>query len=254
MLGEVDDNRDGFLTQAQWSKVELWFQYKALHPGAEDDLEAPNAIVSKQQEQQQRQAYDRAGALKTILWEMFSGPLPPPPGSSSDQQQWEVDTAPQIDFKAVLLYLCPDRDMFTGIKKAFSVATSSVASNARAVAGQVHAVAYPMHCAAATQELAAQLGRAPFDVESIKAVVETIFEGRKLKLAAQAPAAASAKGGKSAAPGPPAAEPDVTTSEAAAEPSVSAEQLMYSAGGERLVAQLLHRYQWKDIYVLSKML
>ncbi len=56
MLGEADDNRDGFLTQAQWSKVELWFQYKAFLPGGEDDLEAQNAITSAQAQQR---AYDR---------------------------------------------------------------------------------------------------------------------------------------------------------------------------------------------------
>lgn len=36
-------------------------------------------------------------------------------------------------------------------------------------------------------------------------------------------------------------------------PYVAAEQLMYSAAGERLVVHQLHRYQWKDLYVATKM-
>lgn len=245
MLAEVDDNRDGFLTEAQWSKVELWFQYKAFLPGGEDDLEGPSAILNKQEHEQ---AYDRAGALKTVLWEIFAQQ---PPGQDGEG-------APQIDFKAVLLYLCSDRDMFTGIKKAFSVATSSVVSNARAVAEQVHTLAYPLQ--GAVMELAGQIGRAPFDLEGVREVVGTIFESRKPKPAAAAEdskggkGGAKAKGGKatatSAIPDP---IPEVSPLNDV-EASISAEQLMYSAGGEKLVAQLLHRYQWKDVYVLSKML
>ena len=45
-----------------------------------------------------------------------------------------------VDIRAVLLYLSPDRDMFAGIKKAFSVAAASIASNAKASAVQVAGV------------------------------------------------------------------------------------------------------------------
>ena len=51
-----------------------------------------------------------ASALKAVLWDVFSSPL---------------DNSPQLDIRATLLYLCPTRDMFQGIKRAFSVATAS---------------------------------------------------------------------------------------------------------------------------------
>ena len=71
MLGEADDNHDGLLTEAQWSKVELWFQYKAFLPGSEDDLEAGREAAAAAATWQ-KTAYDRAGALKAVLWDMFA--------------------------------------------------------------------------------------------------------------------------------------------------------------------------------------
>ena len=225
MLSEADDNRDGLLTEAQWSKVELWFQYKAFLPGSEDDLEAgPEAAAVAAT--RQKAAYDRAGALKAVLWDMLA-------------QRPSPEAAPQVDFKAALLYLCPDRDMFTGIKKAFSVATASIASNARADASQVLQVAYPLQGAAL--ELAAQIGRMPFNLDGVQKVVSTIYESRK-------PAAVA--GSRAATPQTTTSAPDAV----AATPTISAEQLMYSAGGERLVVQLMQRYQWKDLYVATKLL
>lgn len=137
MLSEVDDNKDGFLTEAQWNKVELWFQYKAFLPGSEEDLDAGAAA------KQQKAAYDSAAALKGVLWDTFAQSLPD--GSASDLQ---------ISIRATLLYLCPTKDMFLGIKKAFSVATASttakaeatsaITTNARADVQQVFMVAYPL--------------------------------------------------------------------------------------------------------------
>ena len=236
MLGEADDNHDGLLTQAQWSKVELWFQYKAFLPGGEDDPEGPHALKSSAAQQE---AYDRAGALKAILWDMFAQP------PSAD-----VSAPPLLDFRAALLYLCSDRDMFTGIKKAFSVATASIAANARAEASQVLLVAYPLQ--GPILELAKQIGRAPFDLEGVQQVVSSIHESRRSAAAASsAPAAPGTDvSRKSAAASSPPVIPGADVGPA----SVTSEQLMYSAGGERLVVQLLHRYQWKDLYVASKAL
>jgi hypothetical protein len=63
-------------------------------------------------------------ALKQVLWALFSAPLGP-------------EGSPRLDYRAVLLYLCADRDAFAGIKKAFSVVTANISSNARASADQV---------------------------------------------------------------------------------------------------------------------
>ncbi len=223
MLNEADDNKDGLLTNAQWKKIDLWFQYKAFLPGSAEDLEASSALTP---EQQQKQAYDRATALKAVLWDMF------------------VDGTQQVDFRTVLLYLSIDRDIFSGIKKAISIATHNIATNARADGAQVMRVAYPVG-----PELGKPFGRSPFDLEGVQTVVSTIYESRKPAAAAAAGSTAT-KGAPAAAAAAAAA---ATAAEAGITPTVTAEQLIYSAGGERLVAQVLHRYQWKDIYVATKL-
>jgi hypothetical protein len=142
--------------------------------------------------------------------------------------------------------------MFLGIKKAFSVATHNISPNARAQAEEVMMAAYPLGT-----EMGQAIGRSPFDLETIKAVVSTIYESRKP--GAHGPAAPTkASGGKAPPPGKAAAAAAAGAAAQAASastetPTITAEQLMYSAGGERLVVQLMHRYQWKDVYVATKM-
>mmetsp|Transcript_35241 Transcript_35241/g.78424 ORF Transcript_35241/g.78424 Transcript_35241/m.78424 type:complete len:1824 (+) Transcript_35241:146-5617(+) len=201
MLSEADADKDGYLTEAQWSSVELWFQYKMFAPGAEADLEGEYALVDQEE---RKVKYDSALALKQVLWDMFALPLPAGDGLC------------QLDFKAVLLYLCPDRDMFTGIKKAFSVASNSIASNARVTAEQLLKAAYPLGT-----ETGKDIHRVPLDLAAVEDIVKTVYTSR---------------GGA-----------------AEGTPSVTAEQVMYSAGGEKLMAHLLHRYQWKDAYTASKL-
>jgi hypothetical protein len=116
----------------------------------------------------------------------------------------------------VLLYLAADRDHFTGIKKAFSVVANSIASNARVNAEQLFRAAYPLG-----HEPGAAIHRVPLDQGQIAEVVETIHRAR---------------GGK----------PDGL-------PVVSAEQVMYSCYGERVVSHLMGRYQWKDLYVAARL-
>lgn len=67
-------------------------------------------------------------------------------------------------------------------------------------------------------------------------MVQSIYESRKPAPGTAAAAAAAAS--TAAVPTPP---------------YVAAEQLMYSAAGERLLVHQLHRYQWKDLYVATKM-
>ena len=193
-----------------------------------------------------------------MLWQVFSRPAPE--GGRGAQPSLRV-----LDFRSALLYLCGDRDLFSGIKKAFSVATQNIAGNARATAEQVghqemrnhsferhackfvsvhaehvqacrcvgscavgptlhwcalcmqiHHVAYPFG-----REAAVPLHKAPLDLEAIRQVVAAVY---------------AARGGA----------PDCT-------PAISAEQLMYSAAGERVVTHLLGRYQWHDLFIATKM-
>jgi hypothetical protein len=124
--------------------------------------------------------------------------------------------SPRLDPVAVLLYLAADRDHFAGIKKAFSVVANSIASNARVTAGQLFRAAYPLG-----PDPGSAIQRVPLDQEQVAQVVETIYRAR---------------GGK-----------------ADGAPVVSAEQLMYSSYGEKVVSHLMGRYQWKDLYVATRL-
>ena len=210
MLAEADDDKDGLLTEAQWNRVELWFQYKAFVPGNEDDLDGDFVIQSGAYKSPQvlaraqsvKEASESASLLKKMLWEVFSSPV--------------TSSASLMDYKAVLLYLCPDKDMFLAIKKAVSITVKSVAANARMDVSQVMRIAYPLG-----SESGQSIQRSPLDLDAITEVVRNIYQSRKTG-----------------------SEPEDT---------VTAEQLMYSVAGERLVTVLLHRYQLKDIFVSAKM-
>lgn len=145
----------------------------------------------------------RATALKQVLWDTFA-------------RRDAATRSQRLDIRAMLLYLCADRDQFTGIKKAFSVAAGSISSNARADATQLAKVAYPLG-----PELGQDIHRSPMSGEELAGVVSQIYTSR---------------GGKA----------DGT-------PAISAEQLMYSAFGERVVSHLLGRYQWKDLFNIARL-
>lgn len=79
----------------------------------------------------------------------------------------------------------------------------------------MYQVSYPLGI-----EAGKDIHRSPMDQEAIAEVVNTIYTGR---------------GGATGSPA-----------------SISAEQLMYSVAGEKLVKHLLGRYQWKDAYIATK--
>lgn len=213
MLAEADDDKDGHLTEAQWNKVELWFEYRAFVPGDEEDLDGEYSAQTGTLKtprvlarfQSQKEANESASLLKKLLWEVFSSPV--------------NSYLSLMDFKSVLLYLCPDRDMFLAIKKAVSVIVKSVAANAKVDVSQVMRIAYPLG-----SESGQSIQRMPLDQNAITEVVRAIYLSRN---------------------------PGVSPED---EPTVTAEQLMYSVAGERLVSVLLHRYQLKDIFVSSKLI
>ncbi len=201
-------------------------------------------------------AHCSPAALKQVLWALFSAP--------------SADGSPRLDFRACLLYLCADRDAFSGIKKAFSVATANISSNARANADQVFRIAYPLGA-----EAGADLHRSPFSKEDVAAVVRAVYDSRKAPVAgagagpqgpgaqrsaAASPAPAASRGATPQAGGAkPAAGAGAGQGAVAAvavadeEPTVTAEQLMYSAGGERFVKRMLERYAWKDAFVATRL-
>lgn len=100
------------------------------------------------------------------------------------------------------------------------MSTGSIKANARAKPEQVFRLVYPLG-----PESGKPIERSPFDLDAVAGVVSSVWDSRKPAGTGQDEPAA-----------------------------VTAEQLMYSAHGERLVTRMLHRYQWKDIYVASKLL
>lgn len=146
--------------------------------------------------------------MKRVLWDAFSQVTPEgSPGAGSRR----------LDPIAVLLYLCSDSDHFLGMKKAFSVAAHSIASNAHVDAGQLVKISYPLGT-----ESGKDINRVPLDVDAITQLVKTVFQSRKGK-------------------------------DAQGEARITAEQLMYGAYGEKLVTHVLGRYQWHDIYVATRL-
>ncbi len=150
----------------------------------------------------------RARALKRVLWHAFSAPAPE--GSPAAG-------APRVDLRAALLYLCADRDLESGVRKAFSVAANSIASNARVDAAQLHKVAYPLGT-----EAGQGIHRCPLDQAALAEVVATIHASRG--------GAADADRGA----------------------TVTAEQLLYGAHGGRVIGELLGRYKWQDLFLATR--
>lgn len=153
-----------------------------------------------------------AGALKSVLWTAFATTPTNDPDDDS--------TPPLLDYTALLLYLCTDRDVFSGIKKAFSVASNNIAGNARASAEQIFRVMYPFG-----PDAGANVCRSPVSMESVRQVVKAVHDSR---------------GGSGS-----------TT--ATGEARISAEHFMYSVAGDKVAKQTLDRYQWKDAYIAMMM-
>ncbi|KAG2442556.1 hypothetical protein HXX76_002642 [Chlamydomonas incerta] len=282
ICAEVDKDHDGLLSQEEWSTAELWFQYRAAQPGApqaevpeasgEAEAEAgvgsgsesdagprstqradgekwpdPDTVSRAGTPPPDDEQYDSPAALKQVLWALFSAPA--------------ADGTPRLDYRACLLYMCADRDAFAGIKKAFSVATANISNNARANADQVFRIAYPLGA-----EPGQELHRSPFSKEDVASVIKAVWESRAAQPAAGAGAVGTGPAGARGATPPQAAAATAGARGASAknaagaaappasgEASVTAEQLMYSAGGERFVKRMLERYAWKDAFVATRL-
>ncbi|KXZ56759.1 hypothetical protein GPECTOR_1g684 [Gonium pectorale] len=278
ICSEVDKDKDGLLTQEEWTAAEMWFQYRAAQPEedapavgpSEPSEQAPEGRKQEGNEGEPATAsssshsrkdgevwvdpnlalvpaqastppiddgkYDSPAALKQVLWALFSVPGP--------------DGTPRLDFRACLLYLCADRDAFAGIKKAFSVMAANISPSAKANADQVFRIAYPLGA-----EAAEELHRSPFSPDEVASVVRAVWESRNAPHTPDSAPGTSAKGtaAQRAAAAAAAAASSAATAASAADATVTAEQLMYSAAGERFVKRMLERYAWKDAFVATRL-
>jgi hypothetical protein len=207
-LAAADANKDGFLERAEWMSTSLWFERKPLEAmAAEEEGESEGATTTTTTKTQEE--FDRAGKLKEVVWKMFCVPAPP----TTDESGAAVPSSGEVlDLTAVLLYLCADRNVFNGIKKAFAVVTRMEGKNPKALAEHVMKIAYPLGPLAGES-----IHRAPLDAAAVAEAVAAISELRGSKLEGQA--------------------------------AVNPEELMYSAPGEKLVNHLMGRYQYKDLYI-----
>lgn len=188
----ADANADGLLTEAEWLSVGWWFDHKVVP--AEQSPEPSSSST-----------YDRVGAVKRTIWHLFARPQP------AAEEGAEAEGPLLLDYPAVMLHFCADRNLFTGIQKAVCLLANDPTPAARCSAEQVSQMAYPTGPAAGQG-----INRSPFDLEKVTEMV----------------AAAHAACGGSQSP-----------------PTLTAEELMYSAACERLVTSLLDKYQWRDIYI-----
>jgi hypothetical protein len=213
-LLEADADKDGLVSEQEWSGCTLWFQKPAFQPGGPMDLAAAVGAPDPTQPPQQQDAYDSTGELKKVLWDAFSGPAPE--GSPAAGM-------PRLDVRSMLLYLCADPDLFSGIKKAFSVVAVSGSGVARLSGSQLAQVAYPGTTLVSGQDIE----RVPIKLEEIEQVTSMIWKSRSEGCTE-------------------------STDDSSAPPSITAEQLMYGAHGERVVSHLLSRYQWVDLLAATK--
>lgn len=162
-----------------------------------------------------------------------------------------------VPIQALLLYLCPDRDLFAGISKAVSVVTQAALPGGQVDAQGVLKMCYPL----IQPEQAVSVCRAPLTAQQVAAAVAAAAVAGTVPPAVPAPAASSVAGGRDGggAAGRKGSCPGASVSTGgdhaqaaqapAAPPSMKPSQLMYGAACERIVTLLLHRYQWVDVYV-----
>jgi hypothetical protein len=156
-----------------------------------------------------------------------------------------------VPIQPLLLHLCIDRDLCTGISKAFSAVAQSAAAGAAVDAQALLRMCYPL----VAPDAAARIARAPLSQRQIAAAVAAAAVAQQAVAAAASRAAeapASASGGrKASAPGSLAAAAAASEAQLATLPPIKATQLMHGAACERVVALLLHRYKLKDVYIAA---
>lgn len=155
-----------------------------------------------------------------------------PPECAATNEGTGPQGEPLLDWRAVLLYCCADRDHATGVRKALAVAAGTPDAPACATAAVVWQVVYPT----GADETASHLQRPLATQEHIAAA---------LRAAAEVPPAAAPP----PTPGRGAAAPTAAT---ASITGVRLEQLLYSAACERVLGPALSRYQRTDVYSAAR--
>jgi hypothetical protein len=158
-----------------------------------------------------------------------------------------MDAVYVVPSQALLLYLCPDRDLYAGMAKAVSVVVQSALPGATVDTQGILKVCYPL----VQPEQAAAVCKAPLTAQQIAAAVAAAAAAAPTAGAKSSGGAGGAGGRKPSTPGTAAAAAAEAQAAAVnAEPaSIKPSQLMYSAATERVVTLLLHRYQWVDVFI-----
>lgn len=179
------------------------------------------------------------------------------PAEAAPQSTGGSDAVYVVPAQALLLYLCPDRDLYAGMTKAVSVVAQSALLGARVDTQGILKMCYPL----VQPEQAAAVCKAPLTAQQIAAAVAVAAVAGTVPpaIGPAAAAAASTAGAKSSGgsggagtrkPSTPGTAADAQAAASDAEPaSIKPSQLMYSAATERVLTLLLHRYQWVDVFV-----
>lgn len=207
----------GQLTQQQWESSVMWFEQTRPESLDASDAAPPTTSGGSSSGSSSCSGGAAPHSLKTLLWQLFAtadaSAAQDGGGGSSSSSS---SPALRLDSTTLLLYLCASRNICDGIKKAMGVVTRDPGHRCRATAEQVVRFCYPVGVAAGEP-----LGKAPVKTSEIEAVVGQIYTSR---------------GGDSQS-----------------RATVTAEQLMYAPASERLVNMLLWQYQWRDVYILTRL-
>lgn len=223
------------------------------------------SALSEQQPKPAPPAADAAAEAATVPPTL---PFTNNTGAGADSMGATDSRSTLCNTTVMLLYLCPDRDLYQGITKAVAAVTHSAAIGTATVnAATVVQMCYPL----LSPELAGPIQRAPLTAVQISAAVSAAAASAMTADGqAQAPTTAAAAGsGQHTAPSGASGSGSGAVAQAAAQQAaaaaataaaaavaqpatIKASQLMYSAACERVVTLLLHRYQWKDVYIAAR--
>eukprot|EP00892_Ulva_mutabilis_P002600 jgi/Ulvmu1/12340/UM089_0024.1 len=273
-LAEADGDGDGAVTEGEWKSCQLWFEAQRRRPGCDDDLEAANALPAEPAEE----AADwHQPGIKQILWNMFceeaaagppttelqhgsrldavqsmpaglqqaggssvvdandpapqSGQQVEPSGSMEQVTSESTHTAAdasdtngalrRLNINRMLLYLCADKELPLAMRKAFAVLSRDASPRTTLAAPEVVHLLYPSGTATG-----ARIFKVPYSEHEVCALLREAQPG----------------GAEPAAP-----EQDGAAAEA--EVRVTADQVVYSMPGSRLLAACGQRYHLRDTFL-----
>ena len=218
--------RVGGVTEAEWLACRLWFEREDKVPGCDRDLEADSA-AAEPVGADAAMAYTRDAALfKRLLWRMFCGrgAWHTAAGSAACAEQAPLDSTAAdsaaeadcsegellMDPQVPLLYLAADTERVLAVRKAYAVLTRNASRKAALPHAELCKLLYP-----AGTKAGADLCKVPYSTEDVRAMVADV--GRK--------------------------------AEHAADVAVTAEQLVYSVPGARLLTACAPHLELRDLYL-----